>query len=126
MSAAVGQFDGQLSVFKPHARGADGARLPCYRCLFPEPPPPETVQNCSEAGVLGALTGVMGTMQGLETVKEIAGFGESLAGRLLLYDGLSSSMRTVKIRRDPACALCGDSPSILGVADGSAALCAAG
>jgi len=107
VSAAVLRFEGQLSVFKPHAGG------PCYRCLFPAPPPPGTVPSCSEAGVLGAVTGVMGTLQATETIKEILGIGESLSGRLLLWDALASSFRTIRLRPDPACALCGTHPTIV-------------
>lgn len=107
VSAAVGQFDGQLAVFKAHER-VDGKRAyPCYRCLFPEAPPPGTVPSCTEAGILGALTGVMGTLQALEALKEILGIGETMAGRLTLYDGLGGTFRTVKVKPDPACALCG-------------------
>jgi adenylyltransferase/sulfurtransferase len=107
VSAAVGQFDGQLAVFKAHVR-ANGVRTyPCYRCLFPEAPPPGTVPSCSEAGILGALTGVMGSLQALEAIKEILEIGETMAGRLMLYDGLGASFRTVKVRPDPQCALCG-------------------
>ncbi len=104
VSAAVTEFDGQLATFK--AFDKSGA-YPCYRCLFPEPPPPGTVPSCSEAGVLGAAAGVMGTLQALEVMKEILGIGESLAGRLLIYDALSTTFRTVRFRPDPACKLCG-------------------
>lgn len=103
VSAAVLRFDGQLSVFKPHAHAGN----PCYRCLYPEPPPPGLVPSCSEAGVLGAVTGVMGTLQATETLKEILGIGESLAGRLLIWDALSARMRTIRLPQDPDCALCG-------------------
>ena len=106
VSAAVLRFEGQLSVFKPHAGG------PCYRCLFPTAPPPGAVPSCSEAGVLGAVTGVMGTLQATETIKEILGIGESLAGRLLIWDALAASFRTIRLRPDPACALCGAQPTI--------------
>ena len=107
VSAAVGQFDGQLAVFKAH-QTADGKRVyPCYRCLFPEAPPAGTVPSCAEAGILGALTGVMGSLQALEAIKEILQIGETMAGRLMLYDGLAASFRTVKVRPDKACALCG-------------------
>ena len=106
VSAAVLRFDGQLSVFKPHAGS------PCYRCLHPAPPPPGMVPSCGEAGILGAVTGVMGTLQATEALKEILGIGESLAGRLLLWDALAARMRTIRLPRDPACPLCGDHPSI--------------
>ncbi len=103
VSAAVTEFDGQLSTYR--AYGQSG--LPCYRCLFPEPPPAGTTPSCSEAGVLGAAAGVMGTLQALEVLKEIVGIGESLAGRLLIYEALSSRFRTVTFKADPGCRLCG-------------------
>ncbi len=106
VSAAVLRFEGQLSVFKPHAGG------PCYRCLYAEAPPEGTVPTCSEAGVLGAVTGVMGTLQATEVLKEILGIGESLAGRLLIWDALASRFRTVQLRRDPHCAVCGPEATI--------------
>src|SRR5437763_7229102 len=109
VSAAVTEFDGQLATFKPWAaRG----KYPCYRCLFPEPPPRELVPNCSETGVLGAVAGVMGTLQAVEVLKEILGIGHSMAGRLLIYDGLDCELRNVNVPADPACRLCGRSPSI--------------
>lgn len=107
VSAAVLRFEGQLSVYRSH----DGT-CPCHRCLNPEPPPPGLVPTCSEAGVLGAVTGVMGTLQATEVLKLILGIGEPLAGRLLLWDALDARFRTVKLRRDPACALCGEAASI--------------
>jgi molybdopterin-synthase adenylyltransferase len=103
VSAAVLRFEGQLSTFKPHA----GPDFPCYRCLFPEPPPPGMVPSCSEAGVLGAVTGVLGTMQATEVVKEVLGIGDSLAGRLLMWDALATQATVVRLRRDPACPACG-------------------
>jgi molybdopterin/thiamine biosynthesis adenylyltransferase len=103
VTAAMLRFDGQLSTFKAHM----GEPHPCYRCVFPEPPPPGSVPACSEAGVLGALGGVMGSLQALEVVKELLGLGDSLSGRLLLYDALRGDVRTVKLRRDPHCRLCG-------------------
>ena len=107
VSAAVARFDGQLSVFKPHMSGADGVPLPCYRCLVPQAPPLGAAPPCAETGIIGALTGVMGSMQALEVIKEITGAGESLAGRLMLYDALAGEMRTIRLRRDPDCASCG-------------------
>lgn len=106
VSAAVLRFEGQLSVFKPHAGG------PCYRCLYPEPPPEGVVPSCSEAGVLGAVTGVMGTLQATEVLKEIMGIGDSLAGKLLVWDALASRFRTIKLRPDPKCAACGPNATI--------------
>jgi adenylyltransferase/sulfurtransferase len=108
VSAAVLRFEGQLSVFKPHIDSAG----PCYRCLYPEPPPDGLVPTCSEAGVLGAVTGVMGTLQATEVLKEILGVGDSLSGRLLIWDALAARFRTVRLPRDPACHLCGATPMI--------------
>lgn len=110
VSAAVTEFDGQLATFKAH----DPA-LPCYRCIFPEPPPPGTAPSCSETGVLGAAAGVMGTLQALEILKEITGAGESMAGRLLIYEALSTRFRTVRVPKDPNCALCSAHPRIPGL-----------
>jgi adenylyltransferase/sulfurtransferase len=110
VSAAVTEFDGQLATYKAYDRSGV---YPCYRCLFPEPPPPGTVGSCSETGVLGAAAGVMGTLQALEVIKEIAKVGETLAGRLLIYEALATRFRTVTIRPDPACALCGEKPAIV-------------
>lgn len=108
VSAAVLRFDGQLSVFKPHA----GPDCPCYRCLYPSPPPDGLVPSCGEAGVLGAVTGVMGTLQATEVLKEILGIGETLAGRLLIWDALATRFRTVKLRRDPDCPSCGPAATL--------------
>lgn len=102
VSAAVLRFEGQISTFKPHA-DPDG---PCYRCLYPEPPPPGMVPSCSEAGVFGAVTGVMGTLQATEILKEILNLGVSLSGRLLLWDALDMRFRMIHLKRDPDCALC--------------------
>ena len=107
VSAAVTEFDGQLSTFKPHEQGC-----PCYRCLFPQAPPPATAPSCSQTGVLGAAAGVMGTLQALEVIKEITGAGESMAGKLLIYEALTTRFRSVRFARDPACALCGETPTI--------------
>jgi adenylyltransferase/sulfurtransferase len=110
VSAAVTEFDGQLATFKAFEREWG---FPCYRCLFPEPPPPGSAPSCSEAGILGAAAGVMGTLQALEVMKEIIGIGEGLAGQLLIYDALATRFRKVKVPPDPACALCGVNPTIL-------------
>ncbi|HTP77497.1 MAG TPA: molybdopterin-synthase adenylyltransferase MoeB [Rhizomicrobium sp.] len=107
VSAAVTEFDGQLATFKAHDHSG-----PCYRCLFPAPPPPGTAPSCSETGVLGAAAGVMGTLQALEIIKEITGVGESMSGRLLIYEALTTRFRTVTFKADPACALCGENPTI--------------
>jgi molybdopterin/thiamine biosynthesis adenylyltransferase/rhodanese-related sulfurtransferase len=102
---SIFRFEGQATVFKP----GDG---PCYRCLFPQPPPPELAPSCAEGGVLGVLPGVVGSIQGAEALKLVLGIGEPLVGRLLLYDALAASFAEVAVRRDPACPVCGDSPSI--------------
>lgn len=103
---SIYRFEGQVSVFDPAQGG------PCYRCLFPEPPAAGTVPNCGEAGVLGALCGVIGSLQALEAVKLVTGIGEPLRGRLLTYDALGQNFSTLKIPRDPACRLCGAAPAI--------------
>lgn len=108
ISGAILQFSGQLSTFKAHR----GAPHPCYRCLFPEPPPADMVPSCAEAGVLGSLAGVIGSLQAVEAVKEVLGIGTSLSGRLMLYDALEASWRTIAVPRNPACPLCGDAPTI--------------
>ncbi len=108
VSAAMLRFEGQLSTFKAHEDGPH----PCYRCVFREPPPPDLVPSCSEAGILGALAGVMGSLQATEVLKEIIGLGESLSGRLVLYDALAPSFRVVRLKRDPECPLCGSQPTI--------------
>lgn len=107
VSGAVGRWDGQLATFKPHLTRGQPAdlRLPCYRCFMPEPP--QDAETCETVGVIGALTGVIGSMMALEAIKEITGAGESLAGRLLFYDGLSATARTVALPADPECATCG-------------------
>ena len=103
VSAAVLRFEGQLSVFKPH----EGPAHPCYRCLYTEAPPSGMSPTCSEAGVLGAVTGVMGTLQATEVLKEMLGVGESLSGRLLIWDALATKFHTMRLRRDPECPSCG-------------------
>lgn len=112
---AVGPFDGYVTTFKPHLAGPDGKPYPTYRCIFPEAPPPGTVANCSEVGVLGAIVGVIGTLQAVEVLKEITGAGDSLAGRLLIYDALSSRFQSVDVAWDPKNALSGESPTIADV-----------
>jgi molybdopterin/thiamine biosynthesis adenylyltransferase len=109
VSAAVIRFDGQLSTYKPHISG------PCYRCLYPDAPP-DDVWTCESAGILGAVAGVMGSLQATEVLKEIIGIGESMAGRLLIYDALDLSTRIVKVRPDAACALCSQQATIKDVA----------
>jgi molybdopterin-synthase adenylyltransferase len=110
--AAVGPFDGYITTLKPHEFGADGKPCPSYRCIFPEAPPPGTVANCAEVGVLGAAVGVIGTLQATEVLKEIVGIGDSLAGRLLLYDALAARFTEIKVAWDSANPLSGSSPSI--------------
>jgi molybdopterin/thiamine biosynthesis adenylyltransferase/rhodanese-related sulfurtransferase len=102
---SIYRFEGQVTVFKP----GEG---PCYRCLFPEPPPPELAPSCAEAGVLGVLPGVIGTLQANEVLKLLLGVGEPLIGRYLLFDALDGAFREVRLRRDPACPACGDAPTI--------------
>jgi len=109
---AVGPFDGYVSTFKPHERDADGSPYPSYRCLFPEAPPPGTIPNCSEVGVLGAVVGVIGTLQATEVLKEILGIGTSLAGRLLMYDALAARFETLSIAWDPDNPISGSNPTI--------------
>jgi molybdopterin-synthase adenylyltransferase len=110
--AAVGPFDGYVTTFKPHLEDAKGTPYPSYRCLFPEAPPPGTVANCAEVGVLGAIVGVVGTLQATEVLKEILGIGESLAGRLKMYDALTTRFDEVRIAWDPDNPLSGKTPSI--------------
>jgi molybdopterin/thiamine biosynthesis adenylyltransferase len=103
---SVFRFEGQASVFAPHLGG------PCYRCLFPEPPPPGAAPSCAEAGVLGVLPGIIGLIQATEALKLIVGVGETLAGRLLHFDALKMKLREFNLRRDPECPVCGDNPTI--------------
>lgn len=103
---SIFQFEGQMTVFYPKAGG------PCYRCLYPLPPPPGMAPSCAEAGVLGVLPGVVGTLQAMEAIKLILKKGEPLIGRLLLYDALSMKFRELTLRRDPSCPVCGDHPEI--------------
>lgn len=126
VDAGILRWDGMMMTIKPR----EG---PCYRCIFPEPPPPGVIPSCQEAGVIGAIAGVMGTLQALEAIKLILGVGETLTGRLLLFDALEGRFRQVNAARDPNCPVCGDHPTItelveydlacdlpLGVAAGSA------
>jgi len=100
------RFDGQCTVFAPHLGG------PCYRCMFPEPPPPGMVPSCAEGGVLGVLPGIIGVLQAIEAIKLIIGIGDSLIGRLVSFDALKLRFREFKIRKDPKCPICGDHPTI--------------
>ena len=108
---SVFRFEGQTTVFAPHLGG------PCYRCLFPEPPPPESVPNCAQAGVLGVLPGIIGMLQAIETLKLILGIGEVLVGRLLHFDALKVKFRELNLRRDPRCPVCGENPTIFAPID---------
>ena len=110
VTAAVGVFDGTLTTIRAHERGKDGKPNPTYRCLFPEPPPPGTVPACSEAGILGALTGVLGSMMALEAIREIVGFGEGLVGRLLMVDARAMRFETLSYGWDADNPLSGRQP----------------
>jgi adenylyltransferase/sulfurtransferase len=112
VTAAVGIFDGTLTTIRAHERGRDGRPNPTYRCLFPEPPPPGTIPACAEAGILGALTGVVGSLVALEVIREIVGFGEGLVGRLLMIDARAMRFETLSYAWDPANPLSGDKPAI--------------
>jgi adenylyltransferase/sulfurtransferase len=112
VTAAVGTFDGTLTTLRAHERSADGAPNPTYRCLFPEPPPPGTVPACAEAGILGAVAGVLGSLMALEVIREIVGFGEGLVGRLLMIDARSMRFETLRYSWDPANPLSGEQPTI--------------
>ena len=107
---SIFRFEGQVSVF-------DARHGPCYRCLYPEPPPPHLVPSCAEGGVLGVLPGVIGTIQATEAIKLITGAGESLLGRLLLFDALQMSFRQLRLRKDPDCAICGQHPTVTALID---------
>ena len=107
---SIFRFEGQVTVFKPH----EG---PCYRCLFPQPPPPELAPSCAEGGVLGVLPGIIGSLQANETLKLCMGIGDTLAGRLLLFDALSTEFSEVTLRRDPNCPVCSDHPTITSYID---------
>jgi adenylyltransferase/sulfurtransferase len=107
---AIFRFDGQASVF-------DARSGPCYRCLFPEPPPPDLVPSCADAGVLGVLPGTIGTIQATEAIKLLLGIGSSLAGRLLIYNALEMTFETVTLKKNPRCKICGSEPEITGLID---------
>lgn len=107
---SIFRFEGQVSVF-------DARRGPCYRCLFPEPPPPGSVPSCATAGVMGILPGTIGTLQAAEAVKLIVAIGEPLIGRLLLYDALDTTFQTIRLRKNPACKICSDHPQVMQLMD---------
>jgi adenylyltransferase/sulfurtransferase len=108
---SIYQFEGQATVFLPGEAG------PCYRCLFPQPPPPGAVPNCAEAGVFGVLPGIVGCIQATEAIKLITGVGDPLVGRLLIFDAMDMDFQTVKVRRDPSCPVCGDDPTVTELID---------
>ena len=112
VTAAVGTFDGALTTLRPHERRADGRPNPTYRCLFPEPPPAGSIPACAEAGILGALPGVLGSLMALEVIREIVGFGEGLVGRLLMIDARSMRFETLTYAWDPHNPLSGEQPTI--------------
>jgi molybdopterin-synthase adenylyltransferase len=126
---ALGPFDGYITTFKPHQTRPDGTPWPTYRCIFPEAPPPGTVANCAEVGILGAVAGVVGTLLATEALKEILGIGETLAGRLMIYDALGSRFEQVKVAWDPDNALSGKHATIkdlsIHAGSGSGDVCAA-
>ena len=110
---SIYRFDGQASVFAPML----GEDLPCYRCLYPEPPPPGMVPSCAEGGVLGVLCASIGSIQVNEAIKLITGIGDPIAGKLVIYDALEMEYRKLKVRKDPSCALCGENPTVTGLID---------
>jgi adenylyltransferase/sulfurtransferase len=112
ITAALGQFDGTLTTIRAHERGADGKPNPTYRCLFPEPPPQGTVPTCEEAGILGALAGMVGSMAALEAIREIVGFGDNLVGRLIMIDSRAMRFETLRYAWDPSNPLNGEHPGI--------------
>ncbi len=129
VSAAIMRFDGQITTFKAHLRGADDPTAhPCQRCVFPTQPE-DPRQGCADVGVLGALAGTLGAMQASEVIKELLGIGQSLSGRLVLYDSLAAQFREVRIQADPACPLCGPQASLHALDDvdygADARICAA-
>ena len=105
MHGSIYRFEGQVTVFKPHVG-------PCYRCLFPQPPPPELAPSCAEGGVLGVLPGIIGSLQANEALKLLLGIGDPLIGRLQLIDALGSTIDEVSLKRDPNCPVCGEHPTI--------------
>ncbi len=111
VTAAVLRFEGQATTIKAYESGN-----PCYRCIFPSAPPPEIAPRCEQAGIFGALAGVLGTIQATEVLKELLGLGRGLTGRLLLFDAMDVTLRTVNIPKNPACPLCGENPAIRDVA----------
>jgi len=111
VDGSIFRFEGQATVFDPSKGG------PCYRCLYPAPPPPEMAPSCQEAGVFGVLPGIIGCLQAVEVIKIALGIGEPLIGKVILYDALKQRFREMKIRRDKMCPVCGDKPSITELID---------
>jgi len=116
---SIYRFDGQASVFWPHAvdEGGESVAAPCYRCLYPEPPPPGMVPSCAEGGVLGVLCASIGSIQVNEAIKLLTGIGDPLVGKLMIYDALEMEYRKLRVRKDPNCALCGDNPTVTELID---------
>lgn len=108
VSGALLQFDGQVTTLRPGRLLDNGKRAPCYRCLFPDAPPPDTIPRCTQAGIFGAVAGVIGTLQAVEVLKELLGLKDSLAGRLLLYEGRATNFMTVKVGWNASCPACGE------------------
>ncbi len=117
VDASIFMFEGQVTVYQPkhHEHGITGG--PCYRCLYPDPPPPGEVPSCAEAGVLGVLPGIVGSIQAIEAIKMLVGFGEPLVGRLLMIDTSDMTFRTLKVNRNPECPVCGDQPTVTELID---------
>ncbi len=117
VDASIFMFEGQVTIYHPGAPEEGIEQGPCYRCLYPDPPPPGEVPSCAEAGVLGVLPGIVGSIQAVEAIKLVLGKGEPLIGRLLTFDALEMSFRTLNIRRNPACPVCGDAPTVTELID---------
>jgi molybdopterin/thiamine biosynthesis adenylyltransferase len=112
VSAAILRFDAQLATFKPFPGPNGEPAGPCYRCIFRDAPPPGQIPTCAEAGVMGALCGMVGSFQATEVIKELLSIGDSMAGRMMIIDGLGAEMRKIKVKPDPGCPLCGEHPTI--------------
>jgi adenylyltransferase/sulfurtransferase len=117
VDASIFMFEGQVTVYHPGAPEEGIEQGPCYRCLYPDPPPPGEVPSCAEAGVLGVLPGIVGSVQAVEAIKLVLGKGESLIGRLLMFDAMDMSFRLLNVRRNPECPVCGDHPTVTQLID---------
>jgi sulfur-carrier protein adenylyltransferase/sulfurtransferase len=117
VDASIFMFEGQVSIYQPRNEATGDEGGPCYRCLYPDPPPPGEVPSCAEAGVLGVLPGIVGSMQAIEAIKLILGIGEPLIGRLMMIDTLDMTFRTLKIQRNPDCPVCGEHPTVTHLID---------